>query len=208
MAFLGIRIPAEVARTFRNLDLPGDTVSESEYHITILMFEENWPIKEVAKAMEAALEVISETKPFLVSTKAVTCFPKREGHPYPVISLIDSKDLHELNSDLKKSFDKADVEYSKTFKDFKPHITLSYSDEEVKKIKLDPKVEFVVHEVVLWAGDNGDDRIFITFPLKGIEQKKNSYLLQKVDVFQKLSSKDPNSVLTSTQERRSTERSS
>lgn len=202
MAFLGIRIPLDIARLFRGLELPGEKVAENEYHITILMFEENWPIKEVVKAMEASFEVLKDTEPFTISLDKVTCFPKREDNPCPIIMKVDSKELQKLNSNLKKEFDKANVEYSKTFKDFKPHITLSYADEEIDDMKIDSAMEFTVTEVVLWGGDDGDDRIFITFPLKGIVQKKHSYLLQKVDVFSKLSTKELNTILTKTRERR------
>lgn len=202
MAFLGIKIPADIARLFRGLDLPGEKVAESEYHITVLMFEENWPIKEVAKAMESSFEVLKDTEPFTVSLDKVTCFPKREDNPCPIIMKVTSKDLQKLNSNLKKEFDKSNIEYSKTFKDFKPHITLSYADREIDDMKIEPAMEFTVTEVVLWGGDHGDDRIFITFPLKGIATKKHSYLLQKVDVFSKLSVKEPNAVLSRSTERR------
>lgn len=202
MAFIGIKIPADVARLFRGLDLPGEKVAESEFHITVLMFEENWPIKEVGKAMGASFEVLKDTEPFQVSVEEVTCFPKREDNPCPIIAKIKSKELQKVNSDLKKQFDKSDVEYSKTFKDFKPHVTLSYADKEIDSMDIKPKIEFTVTELILWGGDNGDDRIFITFPLKGIEVKKHSYLLQKVDVFEKLSRKEPNALLKRTVDRR------
>lgn len=202
MAFIGIRIPTDVARLFRNLELPGEKVSENEYHITLLVFDENWPIKHVAKAMEASFEVLENTEPFTISCNLVTCFPKREDNPCPLIAKVISKELKHLNTALKKKFDEEDVEYSKTFKDFKPHITLSYADKEIKDIKLDKEIEFTVNEVVLWAGDNGDDRIFITFPLKGVQAKKHSYLVQKAEIFYKLSGKDPEGLLTSTTERR------
>ena len=41
-----------------------------------------------------------------------------------------------------------------------------------------------------------------SFPLKNSEKKKHAYLLQKADVFHKLSMKDPGGVLTPTIERR------
>lgn len=206
MAFIGIKIPADVARTFRNLELPGERVAESEYHITILMFDENWPIREVAKAMEASFEVLNKTEPFLISCNTIACFPKQNDNPCPLIAKVKSKELQTLNSELKKEFDKGEIFYDKTFKNFKPHITLSYADKEIDEIKLDSPIEFIVHEVVLWGGDHGDDRIFITFPLKGVETKKHNYLLQKADIFYKLSKKDPNELLSHTVERRKLQR--
>jgi hypothetical protein len=59
MAFLGISVPLEVGRLLAGLDVPGEKESPSEYHITILCFEENWPISEISKALEATYEVMT-----------------------------------------------------------------------------------------------------------------------------------------------------
>jgi 2'-5' RNA ligase len=122
---------------------------------------------------------------FLTKNHKITCFPKRENNPVAIIAKIESDELHELRDKLEKQFDKCKVDFSKIFKDFKPHITLSYADEEIDDCKIDT-VEFTVQEVVLWGGEDGDNRIFITFPLKGPEKQKHSALLQKVDMFYKL----------------------
>jgi len=205
MAFLGVKIVPEVARMFRNIDVPGKKEPENEYHITVVCFDADWPLKHVAKAMQATYEVLQDIAPFYVKSKKVTCFPKREDNPVPIIAAIDSDELHDLNKKLKKAFDKNNIGYMKNFKDFKPHMTLSFAQDEIKDIKIDP-VEFYVHELILWAGDNGDDRLFITFPLKGVEKNKHAYVIQYADVFYKLAQKDPNSVFTSSVERRLTTR--
>jgi len=201
MAFIGIKIAQDITRLFRGINLPGEKVSEAEQHITILCFEENWPIKELAKAMEAAFEVLSDVEPFQVSVSKITCFPKREDSPCPIIAKVEGKELLSLNKKLKSKFDKEKIDYKADFKDFKPHITLSYADEEIDDLKVSP-IEFTVTEILLWGGDNGDDRIFITFPLKGVSCKKNSFLIQKTNVFHKLASRDHDGVLSKTTERR------
>lgn len=186
MAFIGIKISADIARLFRGLELPGEKIPENEYHITILCFEENWSVSDISNSMEAALEVLQDTEPFQVVIDRITCFPKRESKPCPIIAKITSKDLEKVNRKLKKSFDKNSVEYSKVFKTYAPHMTLSYTDEEIEELVLDKPIEFTVTEIVLWGGDHGDDKIFITFPLKGIAQKKSALLLQKINVFDRL----------------------
>jgi 2'-5' RNA ligase len=201
MAFLGIRIPLECGRLLSGIDVPGEKEGPSEYHITLLCFEENWPIAEISKALEATYDVIHKIKPFTIKTKKVSCFPKREDKPVPIIAKIESDDLHDVRKKLAKEFDKCKIEYSKTFKDFNPHITLAYADKEIKDIKIDT-VEFVVQEIVLWGGDHGDDRIFITFPLKGPDKQKHSLLLQKADMFEKLANNPPQDYLTQSYERR------
>ena len=205
MAFLGIRIPHETGRLLSGIEVPGELEGTSELHITLLCFEKEWPIAEISKALEATYNVVSEIKPFLVTVEKVGCFPKRDDEPCPIIAKVKSDDLHDLNDKLKKEFDKCDVEYSKVFKDYKPHITLAYSDEELDECDIDP-IEFSVAEVVLWGGDHGDDRIFITFPLKGPETHKHSLLIQKAEIFQKMAGNPPQDYLTQSFERRAEER--
>lgn len=206
MAFIGIRVPVEVGRLIAGLEVPGEKETTSEYHITILCFEDNWPISEISKATEAAYEVVSKIQPFMVKVSKVSHFPPREDHPIPIIAPADSKELHELHKKLSKSFDKAKVDFSKNFKEYKPHITLAYSEDEHDDFKIEPKLEFSVNEIILWGGDHADDRIFITFPLKGPERLKKSLLIQKAEVFEKLANNPPQNFLTPTFERRGSER--
>lgn len=205
MAFLGIKVPAGTARLLSGVDIPGTKEGAAELHITILCFEENWPISEISKALEATYEVVSKIKPFLITVDSVGCFPKRDDKPCPIIAKVSSKDLHDLNKKLKKKFNKEGIEYSKAFKDYKPHITLSYDDKEIDEFKID-NVEFSVPEIVLWGGDHGDDRIFITFPLKGPEKQKRALLIQKANMFYKIALNPPQDYLTSSFERRKIDR--
>jgi 2'-5' RNA ligase len=204
MAFLGIRVPHETGRLLTNIEVPGKVVSPSEMHITLLHFEENWPISEMVKALETTFEIVSKIKPFIAMTENVICFPKREGQA-AIVAQVKSAELHELREKLAKEFDEAKIEFSKTFKDYKPHITLSYNDEEIDDFDIDP-VEFAVQEIVLWGGDHGDDRIFVTFPLKGPEKQKHALLLQKAVLFEKMAKKLGNELLTPTKERRKVQR--
>ena len=205
MAFLGIRVPIEVGRLIAGLDVPGEKETASEYHVTILCFEDNWPISEIVKATEATYEVISKIKPFLVKSSKVSHFSAHKGTT-PIIAPITSDTLHEVHKELCKEFDKRKIDYKKTFKDYKPHITLAYSEDKHDDFKLDTKIEFAVNELVLWGGDHADDRIFITFALKGPERLKNSLLLQQVTVFEKLASNPLQDYLTPSYERRKIER--
>jgi len=206
VAFLGIRVPLEVGRLLSGLEVPGTKESPSEYHITILCFDDNWPISEISKALEATYEVISEIQPFHVKSTKVDHFPKSEDNPIPIIAPIESDDLKEMHKKLSKKFDEKKIDFKKTFKDFKPHITLAYSEDDPDDYKIDPALEFVVNEIVLWGGDHGDDRIFVTFPLKGPERQKHALLLQKATVFEKIAGNPLQDVLTPTEERRKTVR--
>jgi len=203
MAFLGIRIPHETGRLLTGIEVPGTTTAPSEMHITMLHFEDNWPISELARALEITYDVVSKVKPFIAMTEKVICFPKR-GDTCAIVAQVKSAELHELREKIAKKFDDEEIEFSKTFKDYKPHITLSYAEKEIDDFDIDP-VEFSVSELVLWGGDHGDDRIFVTFPLKGPEKQKHAWLLQKATVFEKLAN-NSQAYLTPSKERRKIER--
>lgn len=169
MSFLGIRINHEVARLLHDIDVPGEKEDSAQLHITLLYLGKDIPIKEIAKAMVATYEITQRTCPFLLKTSSISCFPVEEGYPYPIIAQIQSPKLLELHKYLKRSFDKTKVEYNKKFKLFHPHVTLSFNKDGIKKTKIEP-IEWSVQELVLWGGEDGDNRIFTTFPL---EIKKN-----------------------------------
>jgi 2'-5' RNA ligase len=202
MAFLGIRVPESSGRLLNQIDVPGEKESISEYHVTMLYFEENWPLKEVSKTLEATFEELKEEKPFLIKINKVGCFPVSGDDPYPIIARVESDKLHKLNDKLKKKFDKSDIDYSKKFKDYKPHITLAYSKEKVEEFNIET-VEFEVTSLVLWCGDYGGNRLFVEFLLKGPQKEKEaSFILQKSDFFCKVAQNQPQEHFTATYERR------
>lgn len=89
---------------------------------------------------------------------------------------------------MSKAFDKSKIDFKKTFKEYKPHITLAYSDNEHDDFTIKPAIEFIVNEAVLWGGDEGDSRLFTTFQLKVPGRKKSEALYNKVEVFERLAS--------------------
>ncbi len=205
MAFLGIRVPHETARLLAQIDVPGEKTATSEMHITLLHFQKEWPITELAKSLEATYEVVSKFHPFLAKINKVSSFPKNPEGKIPIIGKVESSELMKLRKKLAENFDDENIDFSKTHKDFKPHITLAYSEEEPDKEKFHT-VEFVVSEIVLWGGDHGDDRIFVTFPLAGPKMDKNAMLLTKIEIFEKIAGNPLQDYLTPSKERRKTER--
>ena len=201
MAFLGIRVPHECGRLLSQIEVDGDKTSTSDLHITLLHFGDEWPISEISKSLEATYKIVSDVKPFRVKMNRVSHFSKGEGGKYPIISRVESKELHKVREALAKEFDKKKIEYSKNFKDYKPHVTLAYIDDEPNDFDFDA-VEFVVQEIVLWGGDHGDDRIFVTFSLAGPEANKNALLVQKADIFEKIAGNPQQDFLTPSYERR------
>jgi len=185
MAFLGIRIPPEISKTFRKIDVPGDKTDSSDMHITILCFKDDMPIHKIAKSVEATYEVIKDFPTFQVKTGKISCFPKRRGHPAPIIMPVISDELHDLHKKLCKSFDEYHIKYLKTFDEYKPHITLSYANKEIKDFKANT-TKILISELVFWSGDEGinENNIFVTFPLQ--TNSKNAVLEYKTELLYKL----------------------
>lgn len=205
MAFLGIRIPHETGRLLAQIDVPGEKISTSEMHITLLHFQSEWPISELSKSIEATYDVVSKFHPFLISIGKMTSFSKNPEGNVPIIGKVDSEELMKLREKLADSFDKEDIDFSKTFKDYKPHVTLAYAEDKPDDKKFHP-VEFVVSEIVLWGGDHGDDRIFVTFPLAGPNIDKNALLLKKIEIFEKIASNPLQDFFAPSKERRKIDR--
>lgn len=173
MAFLGICIPHEIARLLAQVDYgsKGKPEPTDQFHITLCYFGEDVPIEQITKAILVTYKVTSKTRPFTVQTSHVSTFPPhpKEG-TVPVICRVDSTELHDLRSKLVKAYDDAGVEFDKNFPVYKPHCTLAYIEpgEEAAKVQgLDitiPVIEWGVGEIVLWGGDDGDERLIVTFP--------------------------------------------
>ncbi len=179
MSFLGIKVPKETARLLSTIDVPGKKVDSNSLHITLLCFEEDMSINKISKAMQAAYEITSEQKPFTVKLNGLNHFPKGENG-FPVICPISSKEILSFREKLAKKFDKEKISFRKNF-DFNPHITLSYSDDKPSKEKFD-KIEFAINDIVLWGGDDGEDKLFITFPLNLDIKKKSSFMIEATSI--------------------------
>lgn len=163
MAMVGLRVPHETARLLSEVEVPGQREALSSLHITLLFLGDNVPIEVLAQALVATFNVTSRTRPFTVRTSTLTCFPKGDNEGVPVICRVDSDPLHELQGRLKTSYETMGVPFSKKHPTYKPHVTLSYSEEEVEEQRI-PTVEWGAHELVLWGGDDGDRRLVMTFP--------------------------------------------
>jgi hypothetical protein len=100
----------------------------------------------------------------------VTTFPPGDDDDVPIICPIVSNDLHTFRENLVKAVEAADIPFPNTYPTFRPHVTLGYSSDILvysdNAVNFQfPEVEWGAHEVILWGGDSGDDRVVVTFPL-------------------------------------------
>lgn len=162
MAFIGLPVQYEVSRLLSQIEVPGKRVPRDEAHITTASFGSNVPIDRISKAIVVAYEVAARTKPIRLLVEEVTSFPKGDDG-VPIIGSVSSPELMSFREDLCKSFDRGGIEYSKKYPIYKPHVCLAYAEEPLESMVVGP-FEWTAYEMVLWGGDSGDDKIFITFP--------------------------------------------
>lgn len=164
MAFIGLKVPHETARLLGSIPAPGTKIPLEQMHVTVLYLGEDVPIQQIAKVLVATYGVTSCRTPYNLKVGKIKCFPSIEGEGYPIIAPVMSQELHEFYEDLRGSFDKAGISYNKKFPEYKPHVTLAYSEESIKCTQLENNIQWAAHEATLWAGDWGDDRLSATFP--------------------------------------------
>lgn len=166
MAIIALEVPHATARLFGSIEVPGTRTPIGTAHITIVYVGDDVAIDVLAEVVKATYEVTSRAAPFTVRATRVTHFP---GNPddqegYPIIARVESDALHELREDLVAALDEAGVDFDKKFPVYKPHVTLSYADEPVEEFRI-PTIEWGAHEIVIWGGGEGDERLKVTFPL-------------------------------------------
>jgi len=162
MAIICIKVPHDAARLLEGVEVPGDRSSASDMHVTLLTFGKDLPIIDIAKAMCVCYDVISKTRSIAFSVDYIDSFDDH-GSGVPVVCPIDSPEVHALWQSLKDSFDRLNIPYDTKWTEFKPHVTLSYSDEPFTG-PLPAPLTWTAHDVIIWGGDSTDQRISITIP--------------------------------------------
>jgi 2'-5' RNA ligase len=182
MAFLGLSVPAPTARVLSEIDFGdfGEKEPPSSMHITVLYVGKEVAIETIASMIPVIFSVAFQTKPFTVATSRVTTFPPNPDDGVPIIAPIESNDLLAFRKVLCAAFDEAKIEYNKKYPDYRPHVTLGYSQDPLvnadNAVDLTiPIIEWGAHELVLWGGDSGDNRLIVTFPLSVVTTKTSMH---------------------------------
>ncbi len=168
MAIVGFAVPAETARILSEIDVPGTKEPVTNFHITVLMLDDDTAIGDIADAMEAAYSVAAKIRPFTARVTRITSFPGGNDG-VPVICPVEAPELQIVWEAMKQAFDAKHVGYSKKFPEFKPHVTLSYADKPFEQ-QLPVPIEWGAHELVVWGGDRGDRRIVVHLPFSLVDR--------------------------------------
>jgi len=167
MAFIGLKVPDDASRLLAGVEVPGERHSASDMHVTILFLGQDLPITEVAKAMCAAFQVTSRTRPFVCGVKDVSSFP-RGADGLPVICPVVSPGLMVLNAALRAEFDRLGLGYSKKYPEYKPHVTLSYDrvpgGPDSYSAPLPGPLTWTASDMVIWGGNEADEILSVNLP--------------------------------------------
>jgi 2'-5' RNA ligase len=171
MSFIGLKVPHETARLLGGLDVPGKREDISSLHVTMFYFGNGLDIGRLTDIIRVTFGVVANSKPFTVRTNRVTSFPAGDNGT-PIICRVESDALHDLREKIRKAYVKNGVEFANNHPEYKPHVTLSYAEDAdlSEKGEADftersiPVVEWGAHELVLWGGDSGDNKLVVHFP--------------------------------------------
>ena len=173
MAFVGIQVPRDTADRLSKVEVPGNKSEPSKMHVTLLYLGKGTSWDQILKAGKVMRDVADGTKPFSIQVANVSSFPGDEDDGVPIIGRVRSKGLKALRSQLKEGFDEKGVEYSDKYPDYKPHVTLSYHDEQPKPQSIEPCCSWKTDNMVLWGGDSGKTRAVLTIPFGDLQVESN-----------------------------------
>lgn len=164
MAFIGLTVPSATSRLFSEVEVPGDKTPRDRHHVTLIYIGDDVPIDTLAEAIKATYAVTSQTQPFTARTSRVGTFPVSDDQEdHPVIAYVESDELHVLRAGLVDRLTEAGVDFDRKYPKYRPHVTLSYAPTAVEEFRI-PTIEWGAHEIVLWGGDEGDQKLTATFP--------------------------------------------
>lgn len=150
MGMLAAKINPKVAKQLSALEVPGQLEKPSNYHITMFYFEDDPSINDVADLIIPLFEKLEAQNTIRVILNKVSQFPAGEDG-YPIIVPVVSPELKKLRQEIARIFDENEIDFSKLHPDYKPHITLSYSDKPIKD-KWFEEIEFEVDEICYYGG--------------------------------------------------------
>lgn len=166
MAFIGIKVPSDTTKKFLAVEAPGERSGPDEMHITLIYLGKSTSLANIIRSVAVVASMAQNTRPFPVGCAIRTCFPENPDDGFPVIARVQSPTLAKFREELINQIEAAGVEYVNKYPDFKPHVTLSYSDTSCENMGFTP-IMWTVDTVNIWGGEEMDDRVITSVELEG-----------------------------------------
>jgi len=157
MAMIGLKVPHSISNHLAKVPCEGKKSEPEEMHITICHLGNDDGIEKLLKTIHICHEFCRYIKPFQVGTCLRTSF-EDNGEGFPIIMRILSPVLHELRSDLCNVLDKLNIEYSKKYPIFEPHVTVSYSAVRLPDLQINPCIWSASH-ITVFGGNSKNNYV-------------------------------------------------
>lgn len=164
MAFSGLPVSEEARAQLSAIKVDGELQDPTTFHITALYLGKKVPVDTVMSAIRACHDFCQTQKPFEVQTSLVTSFPANPEDGIPVIAKVVSPELMKFREGLKQAVIASGVPFDDKYPEYKPHVTLAYSDNPVTDQKITP-VAWTIDHMIMWCGDRSADGMTVEIPL-------------------------------------------
>jgi len=187
MTMLSISVPENISKILQSISLNSEIIQgDKSDHCTCFYFEDDgMEIETVLKIIPLVYKITQKIKPFIVNIKSYDSFSEGK-YGFPIVSKINSKELIKLRNDIKDIFEENDIDFSKKFPKFVPHITLAYAKKECSG-KFD-EIAFPVQSISLYYNTDSKQKenLYVEFPFGKIIKNSSSFLDHFAGYFEKL----------------------
>lgn len=164
MAIIALEVPNGVAQYLSRLGVPGQVTPNEEMHVTIVQMDCDLTTVDAATVVGIVKDATENVRAFSVVLDHVDCFPANDNG-VPIICPVKSDGLHVLHDIVAEALDARGIEYSKRFPTYRPHVTVSWSQEAVEPMSLVRPIEWTASHVAMWPYGRGAEQA-VKYPLR------------------------------------------
>lgn len=164
MSILAVRIAPHIYDALSSYDIPGVREPAHNAHVTMLYFDS----KELPSLdlIETLHDYCMGLLPFTATASKISSFSRGDEGTIPVIAPVVSPQLMKSRANIGTLLESREIYFNKKFPDYKPHITLSYSETGLNDFPVTP-VTWTIESFELWCGEHNDNDLFVIFPFRG-----------------------------------------
>jgi len=161
MSIVLIKIPDNISKRLSSIKVPGE-IDENK-HITVFYFNDDTHPYDSFEILRSTYDAIRDEDPITITIDSISNFDDH-GSGYPIKCDVKSDGLLSLREKIKAYYDYQGIKYDTKWKDFIPHITLSYNERPIKPVKIKP-ITFTVDRIYYYGGSMDNEFMRASFKL-------------------------------------------